>query len=222
MTVRELWVGSVYVVEWDLLTVADGTPLTDAVVAGEVRRPAGDTAPMTVEHQPGTNRWRVSYAPPAAGEYAYRITAETDGAPAGAIGGTFLVNRERTGAAPITLDTADPVGMVRLLITDTDEAFPLFTDEQVRALLAMEDGVVKRAAAAALETIATSETLIGKKISTQDLSTDGPAVATSLMARAKVLREQADAADGGVVNADSYGFDFVDFPTVGTHPGVWW
>ncbi|WP_431935800.1 hypothetical protein [Micromonospora sp. RP3T] len=222
MTVRELWVGSVFVVEWDLVAVSDAAPLTTAVVAGTVQRPGGTSAPMAVEHQAGTNRWRVSYAPPAAGAYAYRVTAEVDGAPAGAVGGEFAVNRDRTGAAPITLDTAEPVGMIRLLITDTDEAFPLFTDAELGALLAMEGGVLKRAAAAALETIATSETLIGKKISTQDLSTDGPAVAASLMGRAKVLREQADAADGGVSSPDSYGVDFVDFPTVGTHPGVRW
>jgi hypothetical protein len=219
---RELWAGSVFVVEWDLVAAATGEPLTSATVAGTVQRPGGTSAAMTVDHAPGSSTWRVSYAPPAAGEYGYRITADVDGAPAGAIGGSFVVNRDRTGAEPITLDTAEPVGMVRLLITDTDEAYPLFTDGQLAALLVLEGDVVKRGAAAALETIATSETLIGKKITTQDLSTDGPAVAKALMDRAKALREQADAEAGPVDDPDGYGFDFVDMPTVGTPPGVRW
>lgn len=122
----------------------------------------------------------------------------------------------------ITPDPTATLGLIRLLITDTDAASPLFTDEQLTALLTMEGDNAKRAAAAALETIATSETLIAKKISTQDLSVDGPAVATSLMGRAKVLREQADTEAGAVADPDGYGFDFVDFPTAGTHPGVGW
>lgn len=124
--------------------------------------------------------------------------------------------------APITTDPTTPIGQVRLLITDTDEAAPLFTDAEITALLGLEGGNVKRGSAAALETIATSETLIAKKISTQDLSTDGPAVATSLIARAKLLREQADAEAGAVVDPYEYGFDYVDMPAVGTHPGVTW
>ncbi|MFI7608809.1 hypothetical protein ACIBTV_27365 [Micromonospora sp. NPDC049366] len=214
---RELWIGGRFVVEWDLGTV------TDAVVAGAVQRPGTDTpAAMTVEHQDGTSVWRASYVPPAAGTYGYRITAQVDGQPADATGGTFVVSRDTTGAEPITLDTAEPVGRVRLLITDTDEAFPLFTDAQLGALLAMEGDNVKRGAAAALETIAVSETLIGKKITTQDLSTDGPAVAKALQDRARALREQADGEAGAVADPYAYGFDFVDMPAVGTHPGVDW
>ncbi len=218
---RELWIGGVYVVEWDLLAVDTGEPLTDAVVAGTVQRPSG-TAAMQVDHETGSSTWRLSYSPTAAGTYGYRATATVDTAPAGAIGGRFVVNRDVTGADPIELDPAEPVGMVRLLITDVDEAFPLFTDAQLAALLTAEGDVVKRAAALALETIATSETLIGKKITTQDLSTDGPAVAAALMKRAEALRGQADTEAGPVDDPDQYGFDFVDFPTAGTHPGVRW
>lgn len=214
---RELWVGGVLVVEWDLLAAGTGTPVTDAVVTGSVQRPDQSSAPMTIDHTNGSSTWRASYSPTSAGEYGYRLTATVNGAAAGAIGGTFLVNRDRTGALPITLDTALPVGMIRLLITDTDEAFPLFTDKDLTALLAIEGGVIKRAAAAALETIATSETLIGKKITTQDLSTDGTAVAKSLMDRARTLRGQADAETGATTDPYTYGFDFVDFNS----PGGW-
>lgn len=121
----------------------------------------------------------------------------------------------------ITVDPTTAIGQVRLLTTDLDEASPLLTDAQITALLGMEGQSVKRAAAAALETIATSEALVAKKISTQDLSTDGPAVAKELRDRAKTLREQA--ADGdGADGANNYGFDYVDFTTGGSWPGVSW
>ncbi|MEU7590633.1 hypothetical protein AB0A95_30625 [Micromonospora sp. NPDC049230] len=208
---RELWIGGVFAVDWDLTVT--GT----VVVSGTVQKPDQTPASMTIDHANGSSTWRASYSPTSAGEYGYRLTATVDGAAAGATGGTFLVNRDRTGAPPITLNTVMPIGMIRLLITDTDEAFPLFTDEEIGALLAIEGGVVKRGAAAALETIATSETLIGKKITTQDLSTDGPAVAKELMARARSLRDQADVTDGVASDPYSYGFDFVDINT----PGGW-
>lgn len=219
---RELWIGSVFVVEWDLVRVDDGEPLTDAEVAGTVARPSGATAAMQVDQVGSSNTWRVTYSPTAAGLYGYRIVATSDGAPAGAIGGEFIVNADRTGAEPITLDTAEPIGLIRLLITDVDEAFPLFTDGQLAAFYALEGDNVKRAAAAALETIATSETLVSKKISTQDLSVDGPAVAKELMARAKVLRGQADEEAGEVEDPYAYGFDYVDVPTGYTWPGAGW
>lgn len=83
-----------------------------------------------------------------------------------------------------------PVGMVRLLIADTSPTDPLLSDADLQAMLAVESDNVKLAAATALEVIARSEVLISKKISTQDLSTDGPAVAAELRAQAKSLRDQ--------------------------------
>ncbi|MGA3562634.1 N,N-dimethylformamidase beta subunit family domain-containing protein [Melissospora conviva] len=103
------------------------------------------------------------------------------------------------------------VGMVRLLAADLATP-PLFTDTQIRSMLAIEGGNVKRAAALVLETTAVSEVLIGKKITTQDLSTDSPAVAAELRARAKTLRDQAQADDDATAEADDgYGFDVVHF-----------
>jgi len=102
--------------------------------------------------------------------------------------------------------------MIRLLITDVDSDNPLFTDSEITALLALEKGVVKLAAASALETIARSEVLISKKITTQDLSTDGPAVAAELRAQAKALREQArQDADDVVGGSDAWAISVVDF-----------
>ncbi|MEV2239522.1 hypothetical protein [Micromonospora sp. NPDC049891] len=92
--------------------------------------------------------------------------------------------------ATVTVDPTTDVGMVRLLITDLSETDPLLTDAQLLALLAVEGGV-KLAAASALEVIARSEVLISKRITVNDLSTDGPAVAAELRASAKALRDQA-------------------------------
>lgn len=89
------------------------------------------------------------------------------------------------------IDYETDVGRVRLLIPDIVEAELLFTDEQVGVFLAMEGGV-KKAAALALETVASSEVMVSKVIRTQDLSTDGAKVSDALLKRAASLRQQAD------------------------------
>jgi hypothetical protein len=81
---------------------------------------------------------------------------------------------------------------VRLLIGDTDLEEPgnhIFQDEEIDAFLAMEASVVKLAAAQALDTMASSEAMILKKIRILDLTTDGPAVAKELRERASTLRD---------------------------------
>ena len=101
---------------------------------------------------------------------------------------------------------------VRHLMADVSSTQYL-TDAQVQVYLSINDGHVRRAAADALDAIATSETLVGKVIRTQDLQTDGAKVADSLRKHADRLRQLADAEDD---KADSWdGFDVVD--TVGRH-----
>jgi hypothetical protein len=95
-------------------------------------------------------------------------------------------------------------GVVRMLIPDTDPDSYLLDDDELTAMLALE-GTVRSAAALALETIASSEAMVSKKIRTQDLSTDGPAVAVELRGRAAALRAQDDTAAADV------GLDIVDF-----------
>lgn len=124
----------------------------------------------------------------------------------------------------MSIDYSTPTGQVRLLIADLDEAELLFRDDQVAAFLSLNGDTVKLAAAAALEAIAASEVLISKKIRTQDLATDGPAVAAALRELAKTLRDQAADVDGADI------FDIVDTinptcrPEHTNHPGhytVW-
>lgn len=118
----------------------------------------------------------------------------------------------------INTDPASDVGRVRLLITDVVEP-ALFDDAQIDAFLAMEGGV-KLAAATALETIARSEALISKKITTQDLSTDGPAVAKELRESAKALREQA-AVEAEAEADDGFGLEIVDFDPLAAYRTGW-
>lgn len=95
------------------------------------------------------------------------------------------------------MDYETPIKQVRVLIADMATP-PLLDDPTLQTYLELqgwEDGArwaVKRAAADALEAIAVSEVLVSKKIRTQDLTSDGPAVAESLRKLAAGLRTQAD------------------------------
>lgn len=95
-------------------------------------------------------------------------------------------------------DPSTAAGQVRLLINDTGAA-PVFTDGEIDAFLTLGGGTalgqVMRAAAQALDTLASNEALLSKVIRTQDLATDGAKVGAELRARAVTLREQADLAD---------------------------
>ena len=95
-----------------------------------------------------------------------------------------------------TYDLSSDRGKVRLLITDTDHDNEIFSDSEVDTFLSLTavDGSndINLAAAVALETIAASEALVQKKIKLLDLTTDGPAVANSLRAAAKILRDQSE------------------------------
>ncbi len=93
-----------------------------------------------------------------------------------------------------TYDLATDIGNVRLLISDVDVADAercIFSDEEIRRFLAMNRGV-KRAAAAALDAIASMIAQTSRDITTQDLSTYGSRTADSVRRQASALREQAD------------------------------
>ncbi|MCH8613467.1 hypothetical protein [Arsenicicoccus dermatophilus] len=130
----------------------------------------------------------------------------------------------------MTVPAVEPPSLerqVRLLIADTSVQQYL-TSQDVADFLALNGGNVRLAAADACEAIATSEALVGKKITTQDLATDGTAVADALMKRAALLRRQAkdktdeDAGDDwacvvvGGISDDPYGRrpELTEWPTV--------
>lgn len=95
----------------------------------------------------------------------------------------------------MSCDHFEHVDDVRLLTGDLDPENQLFSDKQVLAFLNLVGGSSYRAAAEALRVMARSEVMISKKITTQDLSTDGPAVAAELRKQAAELDAKADALD---------------------------
>lgn len=92
-------------------------------------------------------------------------------------------------------DVSTDAGKVRLIITDTDPANVMFQDAEIEAFLTLKGGSILLAAAQALDTIASSEALILKKVRLLDVTTDGPAVAKALRDHANSLREQAQVED---------------------------
>ena len=86
-----------------------------------------------------------------------------------------------------------PTGTVRLLCTDRDPDYEIFTDEEIEALLDLNNGNVRYAAADALDQIAASQALILKYIEVNGLKTNGQAVANALHQQAESLRSRAAA-----------------------------
>lgn len=109
-------------------------------------------------------------------------------------------------------DVSSLEGLVRVLLPDveqykdpqnpTADASYMFEDWQLTAFLTLNGDKVKAAAADAIDTLATNEAMISKKIRTEDLQTDGPAVANAMRLHATALRaaqrredDDADALD---------------------------
>lgn len=96
----------------------------------------------------------------------------------------------------------DDLAYTRFLISDTDETRQVFSDTEIGMVLTREGGV-KIAAAVLMERIADNEVLIAKSIRTQDVQTNGPAVAAALRASAERLRaewaSEQELIDGGPV-----------------------
>ena len=101
---------------------------------------------------------------------------------------------------------ADDIGKVRLLCNDNVSASAIFQDDEITYFLTMEDSNIRRAAALALETIASNEVLVQKVIRLLDISTNGASESAELLKRAALLRQQADEAesnvDGGIEIAE--------------------
>lgn len=114
-------------------------------------------------------------------------------------------------------DMTTNVGVVRGLIPDmkklSDPANPtaaaayLFEDDHLQSFLTLAGEKPLIAASMALMTLATNEALVSKKIRTEDLSTDGPAVAAELRRLADSYRLQQNDVDA----ATNETFEIVDF-----------
>lgn len=117
------------------------------------------------------------------------------------------------------VDYTSPVGQIRNLIADTEqiadpadsEAIPSFylSDNQIKAFLVTARDKIYLAAALALTAMATNENLVLKKIRTEDLQTDGPAVSGELRRLAEEYRTQQKLDDEADDALDS--FEIVDY-----------
>lgn len=111
-----------------------------------------------------------------------------------------------------TYDLSTDIGKVRLLIPDVRQSEHVFEDDEVTAFLTLEDNDVRKAAALALETIASDNVLVLKVIKLVDLQTDGARVAQALRARATALRaKSAELADEAEVPLDWSEMVLTDF-----------
>lgn len=105
---------------------------------------------------------------------------------------------------PSTYELDTDAGKVRLLISDTNVANPIFSDAEITTFLELETNV-RRAAALALDTIASNEAQVLKVIRLLDVQTDGASLSKELRARAADLRAQADE-----FGADDSGFEIAE------------
>ena len=99
------------------------------------------------------------------------------------------------------IDFSSPIGQVRVLIPDLrkledlrdlrNEPRYLFADEEIEALLAVNSGNVKLAAADACDAIGMDKALQLLVLKTDDKQTDGAKLLSAIVGRAKQLRAQA-------------------------------
>lgn len=106
-----------------------------------------------------------------------------------------------------TYDVTTDRGKTRLLAVDTKSTDYIFDDDEIDTFLALQSNSVYRAAALALDTIASNEALVLKRVTSLDLSTDGPATAKALRESADQLRQQAKEAEA---REDDGAFDFAE------------
>ena len=110
------------------------------------------------------------------------------------------------------IDYTSPIGQVRVLIPDLrkledlrdlrNEPRYLFTDDEILAFLAVNNGSVKRAAADACDAIGMDKALQLLVLKTDDKQTDGAKLLDAIVKRARTLREQAKEDDENNLSFD--------------------
>lgn len=112
--------------------------------------------------------------------------------------------------------TAAPGDGMNIIVT---YRHAILSDAQIESLIDLESNV-RLAAALALDTIASNEALVQKKIRLLDIQTDGPAVAKELRAHATALRKQVtDAA--ALDEASAFDIAEMVFPPFGPEEALY-
>ena len=114
---------------------------------------------------------------------------------------------------------ADSVKLVRLLTGDKASDEYIFTDDEMESFLELNSGNVYRAAADALDAIASNAAYTLKVLTILDITTNGQATADAIRASAVALRSKADADDA---NAIVCGVATIVRSQLPTHWRPWW
>ena len=185
------------------VTPFDGT--TAATVT--VTSPSGTPSSPAASTGDGGNHWTAHLTLTEPGTWVVRWNVAGTGV------GVKFVTIEVDTVPPATEAQDD----VRLLIADTSTANRMFSTRQIAQFLRLNSDNVRRAAAQALDVMASNEAMVSKVIKTQDLSTDGAKVAEALRKQAAELRRQAD--DGEDDSDDSSGFEIAEYQPYACRPG---
>lgn len=105
-----------------------------------------------------------------------------------------------------TYDLTTPVGKLRLLIPDKKAGKMRWSDAELIEFLLMEDAVSKRAAALALEVMASSKADCLSYVKTNAIELDGTKPAKILLDRAALLRVQSETEIADVEEEDEWEF----------------
>lgn len=114
----------------------------------------------------------------------------------------------------MALTDEEKVGIIRVLIPDTDAVFGaaedeyLFEDADLTKFLVAAGGNAVRAAGFAMIAVGNSEALIGKVIKTQDLMTDASKLQDKWRASGEAMLQRADKEED---REDMGYFEIVDF-----------
>lgn len=95
-----------------------------------------------------------------------------------------------------TYDLSTLIGKTRLRCQDTSEDNPIFSDAEISEFISFQGSNILRAAADALDVIASNQAYVLKVITNNGLQTDGASTAAALRAGAKALRAQAGNNEG--------------------------
>lgn len=123
----------------------------------------------------------------------------------------------------MAIDFTTDAGKVRLLVGDINETDPIFTDAQITGAIPLFPNL-HFTAAHLVDLIASNEVLVSKKIKSEDIATDGPAVANALRVQAEKLREVGqkveDDADPVAIADWQQAHPYWDLPVFGGYFGL--